>query len=162
MGNLLAMQATDLLIRQLERELESFLKIAGKVPADKLDWTPGEGTRSALSQMQEVATVISENWGLYETRKMVWNDDAFAAWLENRSQYTTFEAIEAKLKEDIQQLKDFVRTRTPDDLEAEVEMPWPGEFKLCDVIYYACWNMAYHEGQIATILMLLGIDPMGF
>lgn len=154
------MQATDLLIRQLERELDGFLRIAGKVPADKLDWTPGEGTRSALSQMQEVATVISENWGLYETRQMVWNDEAFAAWLEKRGELTTFEAIETRLRADIQQLIDFVRTMTPEDLEADVQMPWPGEFKVCDTIYYACWNMAYHEGQIATILMLLGIDPM--
>jgi len=40
-------------------------------------------------------------------------------------------------------------------------MPWPDEFHFRDVIGYPAWNIGYHEGQIATILMMLGIDPQG-
>jgi hypothetical protein len=154
------MTANDVLVRQLERQLESFIKTFEKVPADKLDWAP-EGCRSALDQGQEVATVIGDHWELYESRKMEWSDEGFVEWLNARSQLKTRGQILDRLKQDTQKLIDFARTLPATELMATTEMPFPGEFRVVDNITYHTWNMSYHEGQINMILMMLGIDPMG-
>ncbi|MCW5939295.1 MAG: hypothetical protein KF884_02805 [Fimbriimonadaceae bacterium] len=154
------MTANDVLVRQLERQLESFIKTFEKVPADKLEWAP-EGCRSALDQGQEVATVIGDHWELYESRKMVWSEEAFSKWLKARAQLKSREQIVARLKLDTQKLIEYTRSLPANDLMAPTEMPFQGEFRMVDNITYHTWNMSYHEGQINMILMMLGIDPMG-
>ena len=155
------MQATDLLIRQLERQQDSFLTMVKKVPAEKLDWSPKEGSRSALDQFQEVAMVVGENWGLYENLKMTWSEEKMRAFEELKGRVKSVPELEARLRADTGKLIGFIRGLAQSDLSKPVEMPWPGEYTLADIINYPTWNMAYHEGQIAYLLTMLGINPMG-
>lgn len=154
------MRTTDLLVRQIERQIEGFMNMVAKVPDDKLNWQPSAGSRSVLSQYQEVATIIDFAWPTYSERKMEWNEEAFAQYMQSRAQFETRESLEAELKRNTNRLIEYTRGLTEEDLESPVEMPFPGEFKLCGVIQYHAWNMAYHEGQIAYILTQLGISPM--
>lgn len=155
------MTAADVLVRQLERELDSFLKIVKRVPEDKLDWVPQEGLRSVRDQFQEVATIVGDHWEIYEERKMEWDQARWAAYMERRAKVHTIEDLEARLRADTDRLIAFVRALPADDLMATTEMPFPGDHRVVDNVTYHLWNMSYHEGQISTILQMLGIDPMG-
>lgn len=134
--------------------------MVNRVPADKLAWVPQEGMRSALDQYQEVATALSANWEVYSERKASFAAENMARWARNRALITDPTELERLLRADTQRLIDHVATLTEADLEANVEMPW-GEHRVADTVTYHTWNMAYHEGQIAYLLQLLGINPMG-
>lgn len=41
------------------------------------------------------------------------------------------------------------------ELADVVEMPWPGDFRVADLLTYHYWNMTYHEGQITYIASML-------
>jgi uncharacterized damage-inducible protein DinB len=154
------MNAADVLIRQLEREQDSFLRTIKLVPEDKLDWSPGEGLRSARDQFQEVATVVGDHWELYESKRMEWNEASFAEYLERRKKYHTLEDLEARSRQDTAKLIAFVRDLPAEELMDPVQMPWPGDHRLVDNVTYHLWNMSYHEGQVSAILQRLGINPM--
>lgn len=156
------MTASDVLVRQLERELDSFLKTVRSVPEDKLDWVPQEGMRSARDQAQEVATIVGDHWELYAERKMEWSPESFAAYVERRKKVHSVDDLEARLREDTKKLIEFVRGLSTDELMAPVQMPWPGDFRLVDTITYHQWNMSYHEGQINYILQMLGVETLPF
>lgn len=151
------MNSKEVLVRMLERQQESFLKTLQRVPEDKLDWKPGEGARSARDQAQEVATILHEFWEIFETRKMTWDMERWNAYLASRAKVHTVSDIEKSLQECTARLVAFVQGLPDQELGAKTEMPFPGEFLLVDNINYHIWNMAYHEGQINTILQLLGL-----
>ncbi|MCW5937482.1 MAG: DinB family protein [Fimbriimonadaceae bacterium] len=155
------MTAADILVRQLERQQESFLKMVHRVPKDKLDWSPSEGVRSVLDQFQEVATIVGDHWEIYSDRKMDWDEEKWGAYMERRQQLKTVEELEARLKADTARLVEFTRSLAPEEFAATTQMPFPGDHRVADNIQYHVWNMAYHEGQIAQLLQQLGIDPMG-
>jgi uncharacterized damage-inducible protein DinB len=155
------MTGNDLLIRQLLRAQEGFLRMLTKVPADKLTWQPSAELRSAADQGQEVATMVSYSWALYADRRMDWDMERYMAHKAAAQQFDSHEKIEAELRRNTGMLVDFVRALPNNELSAPVQMPWPGEYCVADTVQYHVWNMAYHEGQIAAILMRLGIDPMG-
>jgi hypothetical protein len=154
------MTAQEVLIRALERQLDSFLMTTKKVPVDKIDWVPQEGLRSALDQFREVATIIGSNWVLYSDLKMEYSESQFADWMAERASYTDFESLEARLRKDTTQLIEYARSTTADKLMTEVQMPWPGDFRIVDIIQYHTWNMTYHEGQIMLLLMLMGVESV--
>ncbi len=155
------MDARQTLVRLLERQQDSFIEMVKRVPADRLDWSPAPGMRSALDQFQEVATAVGQNWDVYSERKMEWSPERMEAWKAHRAEYTTLEALEARLREDTARIVAHVRSLTEEDLATPTEMPFPGEFLVVDNVYFHVWNMAYHEGQISYLLQMLGVDPMG-
>jgi len=154
------MTNADLLARLLERNQESFLKMVHRVPTEHLDWSPYPGLRSTLNQFQEVATVVGDFWSLYSDRKMNLEPKTFSDWLERRSTMTDIVELETRLRADTARLIEHIRTLSPEDLTLPVQMPLPGEYLAVDTFMYNAWNMAYHEGQIAQILMHLDINPM--
>ena len=155
------MTAAEVLTRQLERQQESFLKTVKLVPEDKLDWVPQPGLRSVRDQFQEVATIVGDHFELYEERKMEWNEEKWKAYLERRRKLHTVDDLEARLRQDTARLIAFVQALPSDDLMLETEMPWGGDHRIVDNVTYHLWNMSYHEGQINTILQMLGIAAFG-
>ncbi|MCC6404090.1 MAG: DinB family protein [Fimbriimonadaceae bacterium] len=151
------MTATEVLVRLIERQQDSFLETLKKVPEDKLDWIPGEGTRSARDQAQEVATILEEFWEIYEKRAMTWDMERWTAYMTSRGQVRSIADLEARLRGISARLIEFIQGLPESELGAETQMPFPGEFLLVDNIHYHVWNMAYHQGQITTILQLLGL-----
>lgn len=149
------MDAIELLCRQIERQIDSLFRAARALPADKLDWKPTPNSRSALSQLQEVATAAEQFWAAHAERKVEWNADEFGRWLQDRQQYDTLDALERKTRETHAKVIEFIRNTKSEDLTLPVEMPFPGEFTLADIFSYYYWNASYHEGQITYIGALL-------
>lgn len=155
------MTANEVLVYLLEREEESFLKALRRFPEDKLDWTPAEGARSARDQAQEVATIVTEFWEIYSDRKLAWDEERWAAYLERRSMLQSLDEIEAALRASTAKLAEHVRTLASEEFLAPTEMPFPGEHRVLDNVHYHLWNMSYHEGVLNSYLMMLGVDMTG-
>lgn len=152
------MKATELLIRQMEKAQEGFLDLVAKVPDDKLDWAPGEGTRSALDQFQEVATILGFTWGVFTDLTMEFSEQDFHRFLAHRKTFADRAACEAELRRWTSKLIEFVRSLRDEDLDAPVQLPFPGDWRLADCVHYHVWNLYYHTGQITAILQRLGLE----
>jgi hypothetical protein len=149
------MTAQDVLIRQLERQLEGFLRAVKAVPTDKLEWVAAEGLRSALDQFQEVATAVSEFWTLYTDHKFAMSPEIAGVWMVKRRKITSIDELESRLRADTAQLIELVRNGSAESLNSTVDVPMPGETKLVDAVSFHYWNMSYHEGQINLIVQML-------
>jgi hypothetical protein len=149
------MNAAEVLCYLTDKQVDSLFKLARKFPQDKLDWKPDENTRSALSQLQEVATAITLFLPGIRARKVVWDDGQFAKWMEYRSKITSVDELERLCQEGTKELTDLIRSTPEADLDVVVEMPFPGEFKVVDLYSYHLWNMSYHEGQINFLSFML-------
>lgn len=149
------MNAIDLLIYLTERQIDSIFRAAAAIPADKLEWAPTPGNRSALDQLQEVATAPVAFWSAYSERKVEWDQEKFEKWKAERSKITTLPELEKLTRENIAKVVEFMRGLDPSELTAPVELPFPGSYNLADVLAYNYWNMGYHEGQITYIAAML-------
>ena len=150
------MNAQELLIHLTNKQVEGLFKAARALPADKLDWKPAPGARSALDQLQEIATALPQFWPMYTERKMAWDDAKFAKWMEDRAKITSLDELERLTKESTKELADYIRAFPDAEWTAPVELPFPGEFNMADILSYHYWNCSYHEGQINYIGTLLG------
>lgn len=156
------MTAQQVLVRVLETRLSSFIETAAKVPADKLDWVPQPGVRSALDQYREVACIVGHNWQPYAEYKLEFSPEVYASQKEAREQFSTHEELEAQLRRDTQKLIDYTLATPAELLSHPIQMPFPGEYILADLIHYHAYNMAYHEGQIMTLLLLMGVESLDY
>lgn len=152
------MTAIELLIHQTNRGVDSLFDVARKVPQDKLDWKPAEGARSALDQLQEVATALEQFANTFKSNKVEFSDEMFANWKVIRSKFTTLEALETECRRQTANYVEFLKTIDESTLTQPVEMPWPVERNVADMLGYHYWNCSYHEGQIYYILAQLGIE----
>lgn len=149
------MNALELIAYLTVKQIDGVFEAARKLPADKLNWKPNEGSRSALDQLQEITTAIDEFWNVAIDRKVEWSDEKFGQWMERRSKYTDLDELEKKAKADIARYAEFVKTFDANQLTEKVEMPFPGEFTVADILMYHYWNASYHEGQITYIAGVL-------
>jgi uncharacterized damage-inducible protein DinB len=149
------MNATELLCYLTDKQLDTLFETAKKLPADKLNWQPTEGSRSALSQLQEVATALGVFLPGIKARKVEWDDSNFASWMEQRAKLTTLDELEKTARAQTKELTDYIRTLPEAELSEKVDMPFPGEYKVADVLAYHYWNMSYHEGQIVYLTFML-------
>jgi len=151
------MNAHDVLIRQIERGIDSLFRAARALPADRLTWSPVPGARSALDQLQEIATIGGR--GVFADahlkRKMEWDPEKMAQWKSERAKITDLNELERMTRESCADLFEAIRNTESGDLSATVEMPFPGDFTLADIYSYYSWNMGYHEGQINYIASLV-------
>lgn len=145
------MDARDLICRQNERQIDSLFRAARALRTEKLTWKPAPGARSALDQLQEIATSYTEFADAYRKRKVEWNPKEFARWMQERSQYTDLDELERMTREGNAKLAEEIRATDLADLSLPVEMPFPGDFTVADIFSYYSWNAAYHEGQIYYI-----------
>ena len=149
------MNANELLIYLTRKQLTAIFEAARALPADKLDWQPAPGARSALDQLQEFATALSRFGNAWTERKIEFNPEQFAEWKADRSKLTDIDELEKVATEQTEQFITFLQSVKPEDYNLPVEMPFPGEFKMADVLSYHYWNGAYHQGQILYIGNLL-------
>lgn len=149
------MNATELMSYLTRKQVKSTFEAARRLPGDKLSWKPTPSSRSALDQLQELATAISYFWSLYSTGKMEWDEENYKKWYAERSQIVDLEELERMALADADRLAQHFGTMTAADLDKEVSMPFPGEYKMADIMAYHYWNASYHEGQINYIGTLL-------
>lgn len=149
------MTSQELLARTIRRQIDSLFRTVAGLPADKLDWTPAPGSRSALSQLQEIATSVDEFWSGHSERKVEWAPERLEAWLNRRAALTDLAEIEKLTRESHERLIEYILNLPAEELSLPVEMPFPGEWLVADILNYYSWNAAYHEGQITYIKNLL-------
>jgi uncharacterized damage-inducible protein DinB len=149
------MNALELLIYLTEKQIDRVFETARKLPPDKLDWKPAPGARSALNQLQEIATSLPEFWPAFTERKMEWDQEKMANWVTEREKITSLDELEAITREHTRRLIDLIKTLDEKDLTTAVQMPFPGPYNMADILSYHYWNAAYHEGQIVYISTLL-------
>lgn len=149
------MTALELIAFQTRKQLDRLFEAVHAIPADKLEWQPAPGSRSVLDQLQEVATVFDGLAEAVSKRKLEMAPEAFEEWLKARKQFTDVAELEKKTREGTEKLIEFTLTVGPEELQDTVEMPWPGDFRVADLLNYHNWNMAYHEGQINYIGTLI-------
>jgi uncharacterized damage-inducible protein DinB len=149
------MNVQDLIVYLTEKHLDGVFEAARALPADKLDWKPSPESRSALDMLQEIATALGKFRDAFTERKIEFDPQKFQQWQAERSQLTSLDELEKRAKKETQWLVDYVRAMNPADLDLPVAMPFPGEFKLADIVTYHYWNCSYHQGQIYYIGTLL-------
>jgi len=146
------MNALELLSYLTERRVDALFRAARALPTDKLTWKPTPDSRSALDQLQEVATANDQFWPLITEGKAKWSPEIFMKWVEERSKITDLDELEQLTKASTARLLAYLRTLDPAELTRPVELPFPGgPLTLADVVSYQLWNTSYHEGQIMYI-----------
>lgn len=149
------MTAIDFLIYNTQRRLDAIFEVARTIPADKLDWKASAESRSALDQLQEVATCVDEFWAAHAERKVEWNPEKFVAWQERRGKITDLDELQKIANEEHARLFEAMRGMSEEYLALPVEMPFQRPFTVLDILAYYSWNASYHEGQITFIKTLL-------
>jgi len=152
------MTAIELITRQTEKQIDSLFRAARALPADKLDWKPAPGARSALDQLQEIATSYDQFQCAHKERKVEWDGEKFAAWMAERAKITDLDELERLTREGYGKMLADLQGTDPANLTAPVQMPFPGDFSLADIFCYYYWNASYHEGQIYYIGTLLASE----
>jgi uncharacterized damage-inducible protein DinB len=143
--------ARELIIYVTVRQNGNLFRAARSLPADRLDWQPSPGRRSALDQIQECATALDLFIESIQDRKLEWTKERYGRWLELRGQYAALDDLERVCGDNTQRWAAYVHSLRDDELDEPVELPFPGEFKLVDLLMYQYWNASYHEGQIEAI-----------
>jgi hypothetical protein len=150
------MTANEVLIRLTEKQIDGVFRAARALPADKLDWKPAPGARSALDQLQEIATALAQFEQIYEEKKIDFDEAKFGKWVEERSKITSIDELEARCRKETAGLIDRINKTDPANFSDPVDLPFPGgPYTYVDVLGYHYWNCSYHEGQINYIASLL-------
>lgn len=149
------MNARELLCRSINRGLKDLFVAARALPADRLAWQPTPASRSALSQLQECATILGFMGDALDTREIKFSPDSFEKWKEERAKITSIDELETVALANAKALCEKIMTLTDAELEEPVKNPWDAEMLVCDALVYHAWNYGYHEGQINYIAGLI-------
>ena len=156
------MNAIELIEYNTRRQLDRFFDAVKLIPTDKLSWQPNPESRSVLDQVQEVATVFQGIPEAVMNRKLEFTAEQYAESVQQRKAMTDIGELERKTREATEDLLSFLKTVPEASLADTVEMPWPGQFNVADLLCYHNWNMSYHEGQVYYIAGLLGTGGRAF
>ncbi len=149
------MTVADLLSRQTRRELERFDAAFRALPEDRRDWKPAPGARSALHQLQECAMLVGSFPHLLRERKLEMTPEIAARWQAEAESVTDPETLLTSLRQGTEDLIGALGAVPEGELAHPVELPFPGEYSVVDIMGQHAWNLAYHEGQITYIGSLL-------
>jgi hypothetical protein len=130
---------------------------AKKIPADKLNWVPAGQARCALDLCRELA--MTPTWGVesIEDKPMDFSEEAMAKMKEEQSKWTTVEQCEAECNKRLEKLVEVYKAIPDETLQAKRSLPFGNkEFTVAEMMEYARWNFAYHQGQLAYIQTLYG------
>lgn len=139
-----------------ERAARSVAENLRAMPPDKQTWRPLDAGRSALSIVQECA-VLNRFFArtIRELKAPEWT------WEQYNAECATLDTAEKALQaldDATQDLVAAIRSVSETDLTVEVALPFGEGFKtsLQDLLFFAHWNMTYHQGQLAYIQTLYG------
>ncbi|MBN9501006.1 MAG: hypothetical protein BGO01_14390 [Armatimonadetes bacterium 55-13] len=157
------MRYQDQLVKQTQKAADDICRSALAVPLDKSDWAPGGEARSALNQMQEVATQVAWFLPILRDRQMPdFDEHARKEAVRIRQSYDTVEKCVAEVRRSTSELSQVIATFPDSAMEDEITLPFGGGMVLtmADVLGLPYWNMVYHLGQINQIQLLLGDREM--
>lgn len=149
------MSAAELLAETSRRRLEVFFATARRIPADRLDVSPGGRARSPLNLVQEVAALSEFYAEIAETRTLEFGPDAMPKMAARMASLATIDEAEAACREGTERLLAAAATLTEDDLRIPLSFPWdPIPYSLGAMLYNHVWNLGYHEGQLSYAIDL--------
>ena len=154
--NVRDMNAQEFLNLLTERRVKSLFEVARTIPADRLAWEPAPGARSALNILQEVSTAVDAFWQIYTDRRMDWSPESYSEWLNRRESLTDIDDLETACLASTARLAEFTLTVPTEELLDNVELPFPGDHDVAEILSYHYWNVSYHEGQLNYIVSLIG------
>jgi uncharacterized damage-inducible protein DinB len=157
------MRYQDQLVRSTQKAMEDVVRAAQAVPADHQDWSPMGSARSALSQMQEIAT--SADFFLPIFRDGVvpeFSEHARNEAIRIRRSHDTMEKCIEATRRSVAELCAEISAFPDDRLEEEIALPFGGGIlmTMADLLALPSWNMVYHLGQINQLQLMLGDRDM--
>jgi hypothetical protein len=128
--------------------------------AGKLDWSPGEGVRSARHQLTEAVQSFTWSSFMLENRTIEGlpmseeEGAAFAARIES-------EGVEAVARQAIADWKGAMEAVPAEDLDIRIDMFTPGwQESLQSCAWYPIWNSIYHIGAACSFQVQYGDHQM--
>lgn len=156
------MDIKEFIINLNRRATDNLFSCVEKMPEDKREWVPVPETRSALSQLREVA--LSPLWaiGIMKERKFEFKPEDFAAFKAEMEKLPTVEACKAACEENMVKLEAAIRAFPEADLAATIDMPFGGGMTMsfAEIMLIHNWNATYHFGQICYIQTCYGDKDM--
>lgn len=157
------MRYLDQLVKQTQKAVDDICRSAEAVPADKVDWSPGEAARSALNQMQEVAAQAQWFLPVIQERKVPdFDRHAIEESKRLRESYDSIAKCAEAARSTTVLLCQAIADFPEDKLDEEVTLPFGGGMTMTmgDVLGLPYWNMVYHLGQVNQIQLMLGDRDM--
>ncbi len=151
------MNAQEVLVRLVREHTKSFLRAAKCFPADKLTWQMGPQTRTPLDILQEVATISRMIPEVVRNRRMNWGPEIFARHKAERAKLTRMDELIAGVESCTELIVSTIQATDPAVFDQPVQVPWPGDTRVVDILDYHTWNLSYHEGQLVYILVAMGL-----
>jgi uncharacterized damage-inducible protein DinB len=151
------MDTQAVLVRLVREHTKGFIRAARCFPTEKLTWRAGPNNRTPLDILQEVATISTGTPEILANRKMAWSPEEFAQHQQERSKLTDLEEIISRVEASTDLIVSTIEAVNPATYDQTVEMPWPGDFRIVDILTYHLWNLNYHEGQLVYILTAMGL-----
>ncbi len=154
-------------IKSTETACNDFFRNARATPADKLDWKPGDATRSTLEICQEVAQ--SPTWGVGILAARGWHggdpgqmEEMMAKAMEERKLWDTIDKCEAATRENCSKLYEAIRAFPEEELQKTFVLPFAGGIQrsMADTCLVQYWNSTYHLGQLCYVQRMLGDTEM--
>ena len=157
------MRYQDQVVRATQKALDDVCRAAMSVPAEKLEWVPMGDARSALSQMQEVATAGAWFIPLVRDRKQPeFDEHARREAVRLRKSYDTIEKCVEAARDSTSGLCRAIAAFPDMELEDEMTLPFGGGvvMTMADVLGMHHWNLVYHLGHINQLQLMLGDREM--
>jgi len=154
------MRLQDYVVRQTQKALLDLISAVEALPDDRVEWSPAEGMRSALSMMQEVA--VSPEFHNLLLQGGVLSQSFHSELVTKAAGLLTFDECRVEAQEATMRLCSVILSFPDDMLDDEVVLPFgPGvTMSMADVLGQHYWNMVYHLGQVNYIQTALGDHVM--
>ncbi|MBX3113819.1 MAG: SRPBCC domain-containing protein [Fimbriimonadaceae bacterium] len=162
-GQLIA--EVDAACNSLEQAVARMKRAVDRMPADKLNWSPGESARSVIHLVAHSA------WSIDWIRSTLGGKpypgattaDGDRAMREFEMGFTEIEPALALLDKNTKGWLNYARSLTVEDLDRIVDMPFNlGQVSVRDVLLAAAWHTNDHCAQIEYIQTILGDRDWGF
>jgi len=141
-------QAADKLVKNFEI-----------MPADKQQWKPLDLGRSAFDQILECLVINQVGAQTFRDRAFpnIQGDQWGQVFGKAAAENDTPEKLIASFKQATADLVAAAKAFPEDQLDNTIVLPFDGSTRCwSEVIFFAYWNMTYHEGQINYIQTLYG------
>ncbi len=157
------MRFQDYAIDATEGICKDLIVNARAVPADKLDWKPMDQARSALEVLQECSQSPSWFTGILQARSFPdFNPEMMEQAMAARKEWTTVDACERVMRQNLEQLYATIRDFPDTDLDIKITLPFGKNMvrSMAEIVMGQFWNANYHLGQICYIQTMLGDKEM--
>ena len=157
------MRFQDYVIELTDRACKDLVVNARALPADKLEWQPMDQARSALDILQECSQSPSWFTGILQAKACPdFNPEMMQEAMTARKQWTTIDACERTMQQNLEQLYAVIRDYPDADLDVKITLPFGENMvrSMADMMMGQFWNTDYHIGQVCYIQTMLGDKEM--